>query len=194
MNFLGHLYFSNGDQELMHANLFGDFVKGGNLEKYAPIVQHGVRLHRAIDSFMDQHPAVKELAHVLSPDLPKVSGIALDLFFDHFLSKHWSDFHPEPLQEFLDRFYQYPTNSELYANERFLDMMSKMKRGKWISTYDTVEGIGKICEGVSQRISFPNALKKGRIVLEEQYDLIEKIFRIYMKDAIIYFDSHSFKP
>jgi hypothetical protein len=32
MNFLGHLYFSQDHQELMHANLFGDFVKGKHFD------------------------------------------------------------------------------------------------------------------------------------------------------------------
>jgi len=34
MNFLGHLYFSNNDHELMYANLFGDHIKGSQLDKF----------------------------------------------------------------------------------------------------------------------------------------------------------------
>ena len=56
MNFLGHLYFSNNNPELMYANLFGDFVKGKDLSMYSPQVQKGILLHRKIDDYIDNHP------------------------------------------------------------------------------------------------------------------------------------------
>ena len=60
----------------MLANLYGDFVKGSNLEAYTESVQTGIRLHRSIDNFIDTHPDVLELKRLLYEDLPKVSGIA----------------------------------------------------------------------------------------------------------------------
>src|SRR5690606_11317562 len=105
MNFLGHLYFSNNDTELMLYNLYGDFVKGSHLEVFPPKVERGIRLHREIDSYIDSHPIVHQLTHELHEFLPKVSGIAIDLFFDHLLAKNWLNFHSKPLDVFLDEFY-----------------------------------------------------------------------------------------
>jgi len=34
LNFLGHLFLSNNDKDLMLANLYGDFVKGKDLTNY----------------------------------------------------------------------------------------------------------------------------------------------------------------
>ncbi len=85
MNFLGHLYFSDNKQELMLNNLFGDFVKGKDISRYPIEIQQGITLHRKIDNFIDRHPLVLELSHKLFADLPKVSAIAIDLFFDHLL-------------------------------------------------------------------------------------------------------------
>lgn len=88
----------------MHANLFGDFVKGKNLDYLSESVKRGVVLHRSIDSYIDTHPDVKLLMGKLSPELPKVSGIAIDLYFDHFLSVHWDKFHEKPLLLYLKDF------------------------------------------------------------------------------------------
>lgn len=85
MNYLGHIYLSFGDHELATANLFGDFVKGKNLSHLPQEIQVGIRLHRAIDSFTDQHEAVKEILQLIRADLPKVAPIAIDLIFDHLL-------------------------------------------------------------------------------------------------------------
>lgn len=88
MNFLGHLYFSENDTELMLNNLYGDYVKGKNLDAYPLEIQRGILLHRAIDNFIDTNPGVKELFHHLYPSLPKIAGIAVDLYFDHILAKN----------------------------------------------------------------------------------------------------------
>jgi acyl carrier protein phosphodiesterase len=93
MNFLGHLYFSNNDFELMQANLFGDFVKGKDYTHLPLKLQEGVTLHRKIDHYIDHHPAVLDLVHLLHDDLPKVAAIAVDIYFDHLLAKNWSKFH-----------------------------------------------------------------------------------------------------
>jgi len=70
----------------MNANLYGDFVKGRDYSKYPLIIQGGITLHREIDDFIDHHPLVLELLHELYAPLPKVAGIAIDLYFDHLLT------------------------------------------------------------------------------------------------------------
>lgn len=184
MNFLGHIYLSNDDLELMHANLFGDFVKGRNLEMYKPKVQSGIVLHRKIDTYIGQHESVRQLIKILSPSLPKVASVAVDIYFDHFLSKHWTQFHSDTLDDFLNAFYNYKINEVHYPNELFLQTLFRLKKGKWISEYIHLEGIEAACVGVSKRISFPNALINGRIVLENNYDIIESVFFKYMDDVV----------
>lgn len=187
MNFLGHIFFSRNNIELMHANLFGDFVKGRNLDMYEPIVKEGIILHRTIDSYIDQHPDVRELYLLLSPSLPKVAGIAIDLYFDHFLALHWEKYHPQSLNNFLEPFYTYKISETRYPNDQFLNMLFYLKRGRWMSEYQKLDGIGRACEGVSSRISFPNSLKYGRMVLEDNYETVQQAFELYISDAIQHF-------
>lgn len=184
MNFLGHIYLSNDDLDLMHANLFGDFVKGRNLGVYEPKVQSGIVLHRKIDSYISRHDGVKQLLKILYPSLPKVASVAVDIYFDHFLAKHWNHFHTDKLDDFLNAFYNYEINEIHYPNELFLQMLLHLKRGKWLSEYIHTDGIEATCIGVSRRISFPNALIHGRTVLENNYLIIEDVFFDYMNDVI----------
>lgn len=171
----------------MHANIFGDFVKGRNLEMYVPKVREGIVLHRRIDSYIGQHETVKQLNRALSPSLPKVASVAVDIFFDHFLAKYWDRFHPVELNVFLESFYNYKINEEQYPDELFLQTLFRLKKGKWISGYIHLDGIEGTCIGVSRRISFPNALINGRMVLEDNYEIVENAFFEYMKDANDYF-------
>jgi len=189
MNFLGHLYFSYDNLDLMHANLFGDFVKGSYQQKYAPQVCAGIRLHRMIDSYIGQHISVRQLSATLSTSLPKVSAVAIDIYFDHFLALHWSDFHKKNINEFLTEFYAHPIVSSDYPNSRFLTIIQHIKQEKWLSGNADLSTIDRICRSVSGRLSFPNALTKAGDVLRVHYRQIEEVFFAYMADAIPYFNT-----
>lgn len=172
----------------MLANLYGDFVKGSNLRAYSESVQTGIRLHRSIDNFIDTHPDVLQLKRLLYADLPKVSGVAIDLFFDHLLAKNWSNFHELSLTDFLDRFYVYEAPSTANFSSEFLNFIHAMRTHNWLSHYPTEYGLRKSCEGVSSKISFPNRLKDGHLVFKKyEVDIIE-CFKKYMHDALEYFD------
>lgn len=187
MNFLGHLYFSDNRTDLMYANIFGDFVKGSDLTTYTETVQYGIRLHREIDHYIDTHPAVRTLLHQLYPSLPKIAGIAIDLYFDHLLAKNWSRFHPVPLADFLQTFYGHAIDEAEFPDESFLHMIFRMRHANWIGHYASLEGLERACMGVSRRISFPNALFNGRAVFEEFEAAVTASFDTFMKDAIPHF-------
>ena len=187
MNYLGHLYFSNNDSELMTANLFGDFVKGSDLSSYDSKTCEGILLHRKIDSYIDTSEVVRILMRKLYQSLPKVSSVAIDLFFDHLLAKNWNQFHPTPLNDFLNQYYKEIKLSEQLYTASFVKMMQKLIEHNWISYYPTLYGLDKSCQGVSNRISFPNELKNGKFVFVEYEDEITETFYEFMKQANEYF-------
>lgn len=190
MNYLGHIFFSDKDPALMYANLFGDFVKGRNWKQYTNEIQKGIVLHRTIDSFIDTHNGVKELAHLLATDLPKVAPIAIDIYFDHFLVKHWEKFSDESLDIFLNRFYRYAFKVEDYNHPSFLKMVERLRSVQWLIHYGELEGVERACLSLSNRLSFQNALVYGRQVLVKQYDVIENAFFQFMDDAIPFFEAY----
>jgi acyl carrier protein phosphodiesterase len=172
----------------MYANLYGDFVKGRDLSNYPTIVQNGIRLHRSIDLYIDHHPSVINLMHKLYPELPKVTGIAIDLFFDHLLAIHWNDFHSTEYFSFLEEFYDYsPQNWESFS-PTFQHLITEMKSKKWMNFYPSFEGLVKSTQGVGSRISFPNKLSTASNTFVDHRNEIEDCFQIYMKDAKLFFD------
>lgn len=168
----------------MYANLNGDFVRGRDFSHLPPILQQGVSLHRMIDDYIDHHPVVLNLLHILYEPLPKVAGIAVDLFFDHLLAQQWGNFHPEPLDKFIDAFYAAPIeNSDHYA-DNFKFMMARMKEKNWLYQYQFEYGLMKACKGVSSRISFPNVLDSAHQVFKTYEKEVEKSFHAFMEEAI----------
>lgn len=177
----------------MTANLFGDFVKGRDYSKYSGEIQKGITLHRGIDYYIDTHPKVIELLHLLYPELPKVAGIAVDLYFDHLLSKRWNSFHAKELNDFLKGFY---SNNNAFNHEYsspFQHMMENLIRYNYMAQYSTEEGLEKMCKGVGNRITFNNELYKGKDVFLKYEQRIIEAFDGYMNDAIPYFESWNSK-
>ncbi len=191
MNFLGHLYFSENDYPIMLANLYGDFVKGRLENRFPPVVYKGLVLHRKIDDFIDSHSIVKDLSRSLYNDLPKVSSIAIDLYFDHLLALHWSKFHKKNFFTYVDDFFRFALNENNYSfeghtfeyDQRFLFLLHRIYSGRWIHNYDKREGLNFACNGISQRLSFHNSLNLGVDVFLKHEKYITSVFWLYMKDA-----------
>lgn len=167
----------------MIANLYGDWVKGRDLSAYSLVQQKGIRLHREIDDYMDNHPSVRICMQSLYADLPKVTGIAMDLFFDHLLAKQWSKFHKVPFVDFLNDFYTAIPNFQQNYDPHFIQFLDRLKGYRWMHYYDKEEGLSKACQGVGSRISFPNELKHGLKVFRANRLLIEATFETYMQEA-----------
>nr|WP_107037700.1 ACP phosphodiesterase [Brumimicrobium mesophilum] len=181
----------------MVANLFGDFVKGRNYSYLPQIVQEGVFLHRQIDDFIDHHPLITELRLHLYHELPKIAGIAIDLYFDHLLAKNWPKYHPKSLDEFIDLFLEYTEdpNHLRYKNPKFEypiyfnSLLLMIKNHNLLKKNLHLDGLRIASEGLSQRIAFKNNLNIAAEVFINNEQRIEKVFHLFMADAILHFKS-----
>lgn len=179
----------------MVANLFGDHIKGKDYSYLPPIVQQGILLHRQIDDFVDTHPLVKELRLKLYQDLPKVAGIAIDLYFDHCLAKNWSKYHHKNLTQFNEDFKRYISNKNnltfsstpFQYPARFLQLLSAMEKYDILEKYAIYEGLNKASNSLSNRLSFKNNLDTAPLVFHQHEKEISSVFEVYMLDAIAHF-------
>jgi acyl carrier protein phosphodiesterase len=171
----------------MHGNLLGDFVKGHKWEIFPNPLKKGVLLHRSIDTFIDHHPAVRKLNKTLYTELPKVAGIAVDLFFDHLLARRWTDFHHLTLNDFLNNFYSYSSNYTNYFSAEYLHFLTQLRKHQWVNHYASQEGLYRLCQGVSKKLSFPNQLGQAYVSFEKNQPEIIETFDAYMHDAVPHF-------
>lgn len=193
MNYLGHLYLSGNSHELMVANLYGDYVKGKDYTFLPTIVQRGVKLHRRIDDFIDHHPLIIELKTELYKPLPKISGIAIDLYMDHLLAKNWGKYSTDSLDSFVNDFFKFALNkknqtipysgSEFTYPPEFINLLKIIHEQQWIIRYKEIEGLIMASSGLSKRISFNNSLCKAPEVFIELEQEITDVFHNFMNAA-----------
>ena len=80
MNYLAHLFLAGNHPEMILGNFIADHVKGSDILKYSETVRKGISMHRAIDTFTDQHPVVKQSIQRLRSDFRKYAGVIVDSF------------------------------------------------------------------------------------------------------------------
>jgi acyl carrier protein phosphodiesterase len=168
MNFLFHLYLSGDDPDLLVGNLMGDFVKGRLSGRFPPGIEQGVALHRRIDSGANRSPAFVRSRGRLDPSIGLYRGVLVDLFYDHFLIVAWQAYHPEPLEQFLDRAYRLARDREAFLPERLRQILGTIFTDL-IPSYREATGIVRALERMSGRIARPNPLAWGGRELELHY-------------------------
>ena len=176
MNFLAHIYLSGKDLPLLIGNFIGDFVKGKEYDAFPPEIQRGIRLHRKIDHFTDTHEIVTVSKDRLRSKYRHYAGVITDIYYDHFLAKNWSRFHPEALEPYTLAFYQIMDEQRDNLLDRVNYVLYHMKRDNWLYQYRTMEGIGKALHGISRRTKFDSKMDESIHDLEADYRLYEQEF------------------
>lgn len=184
MNYLAHLYLAGDDDDWIAGALLGDFVKGRleNIALPAGVIE-GIRLHRAIDSFTDQHSTVSRSRARLS-QRRLVSGIIVDLAYDHFLALRWSQFAAEPLPLFCDRHYSCLMARKHSFPKKLRTMLPHMVHHDWLGSYAELDNVALALERIGTRLSRPDLLTGVMRDLEQHYLGLEQDFLEFFPEAI----------
>jgi len=176
VNYLAHVLLADRHPESIIGNLSGDFVKGPVDARFEPKIRQGIQLHRQIDSFTDQHPVVKALKALFSPERRRYAGIVLDVGFDHYLSRHWNRFSPVALRQFIDKVYGILSEHEAKLPPGLRAIAPRMISGDWLYSYRTLSGTGAVLDRLSRRLRHHNPLPGSVAEIANHYDQIEAGF------------------
>jgi acyl carrier protein phosphodiesterase len=190
VNYLVHLYLSGDSEEIKLGNFIGDFVKGNRHQHFPEKVAYSIILHRSIDSFTDQHTAVKECIKLLRPGYGKYAGIVTDVFFDHFLASNWSDYSVYSLRHFAKNAHAiFLSNFGLlpFRVKQFLPFLIQHKR---LESYSNRENLFHVFEIMSRRTSLPANSEWAMQILIQEYEQFETLFRSFFPEMIEYVESN----
>ena len=182
MNYLAHAYLSFDDDEILVGNLISDFVKGKNKFNYPERIQKGIVLHRAIDTFTDEHQATKLAKNVFRPSYRLYSGAFIDVVYDHFLAIDTNEFSEESLEVFSEHVYHTIDKYQKHLPERFARMFPYMKLQNWLFNYRTLTGTELSFGGVVRRARYLDESKTAAIVFEENYKALQACYRSFFPD------------
>ncbi|MCH2490748.1 MAG: ACP phosphodiesterase [Flavobacteriales bacterium] len=184
MNFLAHIYLSGEDEGITIGNFIADGIKGKRYMKFPPKIQQGILLHRAIDSYTDAHPTVKQSTARLHENYSHYSGVIVDILYDHFLAKNWNDYHEQPLSEYVEDFYNLLRKNFAILPSRIQRMMPYMINDNWLLSYATIPGISTILKQMNVRTKNVSKMNFAVVELEEYYEEFEAEFTSFFAELM----------
>ncbi|GLS90614.1 ACP phosphodiesterase [Psychromonas marina] len=184
MNYLAHLHIAEHTQTSFLGNFLGDFVKGNPDGQFNHNVVKGIRLHRFVDSYTDSHRLIKSVKPLFDKALRRFSPIALDMFWDHCLAKHWLDFYGKPLAEFSAQAQVVIANekSELVdpLPQQFEKVSQLVWQGDWFEHYRDIQNIDFALQRIASRRPRMAPLAGTFVTLSQHYEqLSDTFFELY---------------
>ena len=187
MNHLAHAHLAaHGSPSYRAGSVLGDFVKGviDNAQWPADLAC-GLRLHRRIDGFTDRHPITMECRERFPASWRRLAGPALDVIWDHFLSRQWDGWHTQPLPDFSER-----TCVDLL---QFLPVLPAranafchwLKQERILESYQSTAGVEQALALMVHRLPHSAGIAPvTRGWLEEHHDWLETRFRLLYADTL----------
>ncbi len=190
MNYLAHLYLAEDSDESLLGNLLGDFVKGRLVDQYSPEILKGIKTHRKVDFYTDNNTKFLECKNLIHPNRRRFSGIIVDLSFDHFLAKNWSNYSDVALSEFANRVYALLLKNQDILPAKLMQRMPYMIGDDWLVSYKYIDTIELALNAMSRRLSrrFERAavIKYGIEDIKDNYDELERKFSEFFPELIVF--------
>ncbi len=189
MNYLAHIYLSGESDEIILGNFIGDYVKGNKHQHYPEQVGFGIRLHRSIDLFTDQHPDVRKCIDILRPGYGRYSGIVMDVFFDHFLAANWNRYSEHTLRQFSKHAHAVFLSNFLLLPFRVKQFLPFLIQHKRLESYAHRDSMFQVLEIMSRRTSLPANSEWAMQILNREYDQFEALFHSFFTELIEYVET-----
>lgn len=184
MNFLAHIYLSGNNDFIKIGNFMADGIRGNDYLNFPDEVKEGILLHRQIDTFTDAHPVFRKSKHRLHEAYGHYSGVIVDILYDHFLAKNWSNYSEEKLTDFAQNFYQSLLDNSAILTERTKGMLPFMIARNWLVSYETIAGIGMILFQMDHRTKYKSKMQFAIKELEHYYAQFEEEFTTFFEELM----------
>lgn len=161
MNYLAHAFLSRKDADLQLGNFIADHIRGNQLQHFPLAIQEGIRMHRAIDTFTDQHHLFRASKRLFYDGFEKYSGVLVDIYFDYFLASNFENYSEKTLQDFSDATYHVYQSAEKDLPESSKRFLKYVVTNNVFVSYGSVDGISTVLGHLSHRINHPIELQQS---------------------------------
>ena len=185
MNHLAHFHLAAPGEGRIVGALLADYVRGPLDGRLPAEVEDGVRLHRRIDAVTDAHAAVRELCGGFAPPARRLAGIALDLYFDLFLTRHWQRFHAQDLDSFGRGIYAVLRAHRALFPEAGRRHAERLEQYDLLRRYADSAVVEGALERIGERLGMPVQMQAAIFAARAQLPAIERGFLALYPELVV---------
>jgi len=176
MNFLAHAHLSGNNKQILIGNFIADSVKGKVFNNFPEGIKQGIILHRQIDTYTDSHRVFKRSLGRIRSKHGKYSGIVIDILYDHFLAKNWSNYHSESLSNYAEHVYSLLKENYEILPERTKRLLPYLVSQNWLAGYANFVDLELVFYGMDRRTQLVSGMKNSVKTLQENYPGLKEDF------------------
>lgn len=193
VNFLAHLMLAEPSLTSRCGALLGDFCQGIDLLHYPLAVQAAVQRHRMIDRFTDQHAHRRQFLSQFSSARRRFAPVALDVYDDHLLLRHWGRFYQEPcdtaLQQRYDELTQLLREPPCPLPAAMQQTIHAMLAYDWFGRYRDHAAVSQALDQIARRIRFANNFSGIMHEIDHMAPALEQSFLQFYPALLAYVSS-----
>lgn len=187
MNYLAHILLSGSHPQRKLGGFLGDFIKGPISptpldavgEPWPAMVLEGVVLHRQLDAYIDALPQYRACIALLGEEYRRVGGIAMDVFVDHILVRHWSQFCEQPLREFCADFYHLCDQHRQQLPDSAERFIRRASERELFQRYGDQQVFLQVLESIDRRIRYEtNLIGAGEAIASRHQELEGRLLEV----------------
>jgi acyl carrier protein phosphodiesterase len=111
-----------------------------------------------------------------------LSGVIVDVFYDHVLARRWAEIHTRPLGEYTQEIY-HTLNSNLHRLPAPVHpLIMAMSRGDWLRGYASPRGIERALQGMAHRRPVAAEIATAGRLVTEHFDRFSDDFDEFLPD------------
>jgi acyl carrier protein phosphodiesterase len=188
VNHLAHLFLADPTPGCRLGALMGDYVKGRLDESYPPEIRRGLQQHRLLDRFAESNRHFRRSRQRLCPTFRHCRGIMVDVVYDHFLARNWSDYSPVRLESFAANIYELLEERRSILPPALQKAVPRMVAADWLVACRETGTLDGVLRRLASRISRPTPLENGLEELLRHYRDLENDFSRFMIEATDFVD------
>ncbi len=182
MNLLAHAYLSFNDDDILVGNMISDFVKGIKQYDYDEKIQRGIKLHRLIDHFADDHNATREAAKLFQPAVGRYAGAFIDVVYDHYLALDENELNEKEWMQFTLNTYDTLAKYNEMLPKNFQRMLPVMRQSNWLYHYRHRFGVKQTFANLVKRAAYLETPDAANLAFDNHYDQLKTYYEWFWPD------------
>lgn len=186
MNYLGHIFLSGKNEQILVGNFIADKVKGKKYKFYPVEIQKGILLHRLIDEFTDKNKNFQSIKSYFVPSYNHYSGVVSDLIVDHFLAAEWENYSDISLDTYTKQTYHILLRHYHLIPPRIRLFLHNLIYRDRLLTYKNIEGIEEALSIMSYRTTLPELASTAIRLLNNNYSDLRMLSSEFIQEILSY--------
>jgi len=145
-------------------------------------IQQGIFLHREIDTFTDAHEIVRKSKRRLHKRYRHYNGVIIDILYDHFLAKNWTNYSAIPLDIYTQGIYNLFTKKATELPVKSQQFITYMIEYDILYNYQFEDGIERVLKGMNNRTKGKSQMDLAIEDLKELSPELENDFTLFFED------------